>query len=82
MFDKNILKELNEIKKSLREMSLNFIEMDGWVSARFIQKFLDYSDSNMTSFEKNNNLTISKMGRRKFYRKDEISELIQKHKNK
>lgn len=82
MFDKNIHQELNEIKKSLRELSLNFIEMEGWVSARFIQKFFDYSDSNMIAFERKNNLTVSKMDRRKFYKKDEISKLIESNKNK
>jgi hypothetical protein len=76
MFDKNILKELNEIKKLLRELSMGFVEIDGWISAKTVQKFFNYSESNMAVFEKKQNLTIKRIKRRKFYRKEEIIQLL------
>lgn len=81
MFDKNTLKELNEIKKALREISMNFIEIDGWISAKTVQRFFDYSESNMAVFEKKQTLTIKKINRRKFYRKEEIIQLLNGNKN-
>lgn len=82
MFDKNIHNELNEIKKSLREITLNFIEIGGWISAKTVQKFFNYSESNMAVFEKKQNLTTKKINRRKFYRKEEIIQLLNCNKNK
>lgn len=76
MYQKNIFQELNEIKKALREISMNFVEIDGWISAIIIQKFFNYSDSNMSVFEKKHNLTTKKINRRKFYRKEEIIQLL------
>lgn len=81
MFNKNIHKELNEIKKSLREISLNFIEIGGWISAKTVQKFFNYSESNMAVFEKKLNLTTKKINRRKFYRKEEIIQLLNGNKH-
>jgi hypothetical protein len=81
MFDKNTLKELNEIKKALREISMNFIEIGGWISAKTVQRFFDYSESNMAVFEKKQNLTIKRINRRKFYRKEEIIQLLNSNKN-
>jgi hypothetical protein len=76
MFDKNILKELNDIKKILSELSMDFVEIDGWISAKTVQKFFNYSESNMAVFEKKQNLTIKRINRRKFYRKEEIIQLL------
>lgn len=81
MFDKNILKELNEIKKILRELSMDFVEIDGWISAKTVQKFFNYSESNMAVFEKKQNLTIKRINRRKFYRKEEIIQLLNGNKH-
>ena len=81
MFDKNILKELNEIKKALREIGLNHYEIDGWISSKSIQRFFNYSESNMALFEKNHNLTIKKINRRKFYRKAEITQILNGNNN-
>ena len=81
MFDKNILKELNDIKKILSELSMDFVEIDGWISAKTVQKFFNYSESNMAVFEKKQNLTIKRINRRKFYRKEEIIQLLNGNKN-
>jgi hypothetical protein len=81
MFNKNIHQELNEIKKALREISMNFVEIGGWISAKTVQKFFNYSESNMAVFEKKHNLTTKKINRRKFYRKEEIIQLLNSNKN-
>lgn len=81
MFDKNIYQEIIEIKNSLKELSLNFIEIDGWISAKTVQKFFNYSVSNMAVFEKKQSLTTKKINRRKFYRKEEIIQLLNSNKN-
>ncbi len=81
MFDKDVFRELNEIKKSLQIMNFNALDIGGWIPSRIVQRFFNYSDSNMSTFESNNNLTISRVNRRRFYRKDEIIELLNKNKN-
>ena len=81
MYNKNIYQELNEIKKILRELSMDFMEIDGWISAKAVQKFFNYSDSNMIEFEKKENLTSQRIYRRKFYRKEEIIQLLSSNKN-
>jgi hypothetical protein len=77
MFDKNTLKELNEIKKILRELSMGFVEIDGWVPKKTVQKFFDYSDTQMRDFEKEQGLVISKIKSRKFYLVKSILELLE-----
>jgi len=82
MFDKNILNELNEIKKSLIEIERNNTVLGDWLPKKVVQKLFDYSDTQLRDFEKEQGLIFTKIKSRKFYSKRSLLEVFEKHKNK
>ena len=82
MFGKNILNELNEIKKSLIEIERNNTVLGDWLPKKTVQKLFDYSDTQLRDFEKEQGLQFTKIKSRKFYSKRSLLEILEKHKNK
>lgn len=82
MFDKNILNELNEIKKSLIEIERNNTVLGDWLPKKTVQKLFDYSDTQLRDFEKEQGLLFTKIKSRKFYSRRSLLEVFEKHKNK
>lgn len=82
MFDKNILNELNEIKKSLIEIERNNTVLGDWLPKKTVQKLFDYSDTQLRDFEKEQRIVFTKIKSRKFYSRRSLLEVFEKHKNK
>lgn len=80
MFDKNILNELNEIKKSLIEIERNNTVLGDWLPKKTVQKLFDYSDTQLRDFEKEQGLLFTKIKSRKFYSRRSLLEVFEKHK--
>lgn len=72
---KKILLEVAEIKVRIIEN----IGMGDWLPRRLAMKFLEYEDTAMAALEKSGAIEFSKIGRRKFFRKSAIIELLNKN---
>ncbi len=70
-----ILFELSEIKKTIIES----IGIGDWINRKQAMRFLSYQNTAMTELEKTGALEFSQVGRRKFFRKSAIIDLIQKN---
>lgn len=73
-----ILFELSEIKKSFIE----YICIGDWLTRKQVKSFLCYGDTAMAELEKSGTLEYSQIGRRKFFRKSAIIDLLEKNKIK
>jgi hypothetical protein len=82
MFDKNLFEELNKIKMMLGNLEKNSIAIGDWIPKKNVQKFFDYSNTQMLVLEKENGLVTSKIKGRKFYSFQSILELLDKNKTK
>jgi hypothetical protein len=80
MYHKNILEELLKIKKLLAELEKNSAVFGDWIPKKTVQKFFDYSDTQMRDFEKEQGLEFSKIKSRKFFSIQSILTLLDKHK--
>lgn len=73
----DIMQEIYLIKKILFDIYKNQIQINKWLSKKHLKLFFDYSDSQIREFEKNSNLVVSKIGRRKFYSVESILKIIE-----
>ncbi len=73
-----ILFEMSEIKKSFIE----YISIGDWITRKQVKLFLSYGDTAMAELEKSGTLEYSQIGRRKFFRKSAIIDLLEKNKIK
>ncbi len=74
-----LLNEIEVIKQSLLKMEANYSPVVGWLTKKTVKRFLDYGDTQLRTLEKENKLTVSKIGSRKFYSYDSILNLIKKN---
>jgi hypothetical protein len=72
----SMLDELIAIRASLYRLENSNTKIGEWVSYSHLKRFLDYSDSQMRLFTEKNNLKISKIGRRVFYKSSDIETLL------
>jgi hypothetical protein len=77
MYHKNILEELLQIKKLLTELEKNSAVFGDWIPKKTVQKFFNYSSTQMLQLEKEHCLVISKIKSRKFYLVKSIIELLE-----
>ena len=77
MYHKNILEELLQIKKLLTELEKNSAVFVDWIPKKTVQKFFNYSATQMLQLEKEYCLVISKVKSRKFYLVQSILELLE-----
>lgn len=71
-----ILNEIEVVKQSLLKMEANYSPVGGWLPKNTVKRFLNYGDTQLRNLEKNEMLTVSKIGHRKFYSYDSILALI------
>lgn len=80
MYQKDVLSEINKIKMSLMELEKRMTVFGDWIPKKTVQKFFDYSDTQMRDFEKEQGLVFSKIKSRKFYSMKSIILVIEKYK--
>jgi hypothetical protein len=65
---RKLIEEIQELKSQLL-LHHNPITPD-WLPREIVMKYMGYADTQMSSMERRENLIVSKIGKRKFYRKD------------
>ena len=73
--EKQILKELQEIRKKMEEN----ISVGDYLTREQTMIFLGYKKTTMRELEKSEKLTPATLGRKKFYLKKQIIELLNKN---
>ena len=73
--EKQILKQLQEIRKKMEEN----ISVGDYLTREQTMIFLGYKKTTMRELEKSEKLTPSTLGRKKFYLKKQIIELLNKN---
>jgi len=68
-----------ELKKTIpTPLPINNVS-NKWVPRPDVMRFFNYAPTQMASFEKEEGLVISKIGKRKFYHRDSIEKLLEKN---
>jgi hypothetical protein len=79
MENQKIADELMKLTYQITELRKGFEQdqsMGDWNTRDQAMKFLGYQNTTMRELEKNGELTFSKVGRKKFIRKQEIIDFI------
>jgi hypothetical protein len=71
-----IQKSIDELKMLLQKNQPNIIS-DKWVSWSDAKNFFDYGATQMNVLEKNRQLIVSKVGKRKYIHRDSIVKLLE-----
>ncbi len=74
-----IRKDIKLIKELLLSERKSSLIINGWINKKTLMHFFDYGDTQMLSLEKEHSITVSKIGRRKFYSIESIIMLIEKN---
>lgn len=74
-----LLGEILLIKKSILAIEKNGLSLGGWLPRNTVLRFFDYCDNQIRNLEKNKQIEVSRIGRRKFYSVDSIIALIEKN---
>lgn len=77
--NQDIKRDIAVIRRQLHLLSKNSISIGDWIEKKSVMNFFDYGDTQIRNLEKENKLTVSKIGRRKFYSKESIIKLIEKN---
>ena len=75
-----LLGEILLIKKSILAIEKNGLSLGGWLPRNTVLRFFDYCNNQIRNLEKNKQIEVSRIGRRKFYSVDSIIALIEKNK--
>jgi len=75
---KRILIEISEIKKQLEQS----FSIGDWITRQQAMKFLGYQNTTMRELEKSGELTFAQVGRKKFIRKKEIIDFLNRNINR
>ena len=82
MYHKSILEELLQIKQLLTQLEKNSAVLGDWIPKKSVQKFFDYSNTQMRVIEKQHKLQVSKIKARSFYSVESVLNLLESHKIK
>ena len=74
----SIQKSIEDLKMILLKNQLNIIS-DKWIPWSDAKEFFDYGSTQMSVLEKNNELVVTKVGRRKYVHRDSIIKLLEKN---
>jgi len=74
-----LMSELALIKQSLLSIERNTSAIGGWLPKRFVLKYFDYGENQLRSFERTNEVVVSKIGRRKFYSVESLVNILNKN---
>lgn len=73
--NQQILSDLSEIKQKLNEPQ----SIGDWISFKHVKTFTGYRNTSMRELEKSGVLQFSKIGRKKFIKKSDVIELLEKN---
>jgi hypothetical protein len=76
--------KLDLILQKIEELKIIFIKnnnclFDNWISWNEAKDFFDYGSTQMSTLEKNGELLISKVGRRKYIHRDSVIRLLERN---
>lgn len=72
-----LLTEITELKKTIIAGSpTNPISAD-WIPRSDVMKYFNYKDTQIAALEKSNQITVAKVGKRKFIHRQSIIKLIE-----
>jgi hypothetical protein len=78
-FEQRLFTEIDLIKRYLfQKADLNNVNPK-WIPRKDVMRFFSYGDTQMAALEKTGELTVTKIGKRKFIHKDSISRLLDKN---
>lgn len=74
-----ILQELADLKKLITKPSPVSTISDKWASVSEVMKFFGYGQTQLASLLKNDDLIVSKIGKRKFVLRKSLEDFIEKN---
>lgn len=74
--DAALLAELTFIRQALYAIEQNGIAMGDWLNRKTVLRFFDYGDTQLRALERKGGVRTAKIGRRKFYSKASIIQLL------
>jgi hypothetical protein len=81
----NIEERLIAIQKSIEDLKMIFLKnqlniiSEKWIPWSDAKEFFDYGSTQMSVLEKNNELIVTNVGRRKYIHRDSIIKLLEKN---
>lgn len=73
--------EIADLKNLILQMSKVSVVSEKWIPRKNSMEYLNYGPTQMAAFEKENEIVISRIGKRKFYSCDSIEKLLNKNSN-
>ncbi|HVT85772.1 MAG TPA: hypothetical protein VHD35_11250 [Chitinophagaceae bacterium] len=71
--------DISELKKTITSLTPKNPMMEIWIPRTEIMKWLNYGPTQMAAFEKNKDLIVTKVGKRKFINKASLEKLLEKN---
>lgn len=75
----SLKQELFEIKEHLYSTPAHNPLIDKWIPRCDLMEFLHYGNTQMAALEKTEGVIVSKIGKRKFYNRESLEKLLEKH---
>lgn len=72
---KQILEQLRKIR--FEQLLRNNPITKDWIPKDIVKDYLGYADTQMAAVERSHGLKVSQIGKRKFYHKDSINNLLE-----
>jgi hypothetical protein len=74
--------EYSEILQILSELKTDLVEkrnlpLDEWIPRKQVMKFLGYGDTQMGELERHKEIVFSRVGNRKFFKRDALLEFLE-----
>ncbi|OYU84276.1 MAG: hypothetical protein CFE24_07260 [Flavobacterium sp. BFFFF2] len=74
-----LLNEIQQIKRAIVAIENSGIVIGGWISKESAIRFFGYCENQLRHIEKNYDVEVSKIGRRKFYSVESIIKVIKQN---
>ena len=71
-----IKSDIDDLKKLIQQTSFGPVVSDKWLPRAKVMEFLNYGSTQMAAFEKNGEIDVARIGKRKFYNRDSLTKLL------
>jgi hypothetical protein len=75
---KQILMKVERIEMNLQDSNLTRPLSEEWIRRDEVMHFFDYGDTQIAAFEKQQTVVTAKVGKRKFFKKQSILDLLER----